>query len=460
MSRQQPGLFLYDIPALANIILNSGLNKTYFENFVNRAKDKSAKDTMENYFNLVVAHCVAQRIEPTESDKIERLRSFQNLLNQRQINVKSALKGYSNIITAALHAPGSADLAQKTRLEKEKSKAEKTYQKSVSILIRRIIYAIQKGTDELSYLWSKLNNLYLEIAGIYDICDTIFEPKNEMENTLKAIMTEVFSHTKSGENPKASQLEFLLSMIKRDWSKWEVDLPSILQPYLSAVVDNPEQIELAALLLTYGTGKIESTNYQQVGEVILNASPATVAALLKHLVDIGSVIEYQWSRFGNKPHEIGPVKDFMDLVVSYCLVDVKPDQIDNMRLLFRILDENHISIKDTLNSCLGEIILRADSGQLANLMLEFGAVPKSDAGLFSDPVYIRFIEDAYKNGNISKENLHKYLPKASTDDVGEVLSAMTQEKSGSGLFKSHTPVSAGTTAEDKAREVSLAPLEI
>lgn len=218
-----------------------------------------------------------------------------------------------------------------------------------------------------------------------------------------------------------------------------------------------ENIDLSIFILKYNTKK-DNFNvkeiWKRVAEVTLNAKPETVTTVLNDLLTKGSKMQTGGGRF-HVPNEIGPIKDLMNIVVTYCLGCVEPDQMANMRVLFDFLDTNHINVRHILNSSLGEIILEGNH-ELAYLLLAQGAVPKDAMSLIDDDRYKDFIQEARNKGKISEENLHKFLPKTPKDDVSVVVSAMTQTGSGRGLFRN--PTSASPTAEGEIP--TLSPLVI
>lgn len=467
MSREQNDLVSTFVKEIFSLGFESASTLFSLDDLLNKAKEENQMESFEKFLNQIVAECVARRITPGERgdkvvdgereysvDKIEQLRIFQEFLNRNHINVKNALNGHPDIVSAALNAPSVTptvpaadstsivDFKEVPKIDLEES--YQLYQKMASQLIHQIISSFQKATAKVDESWGMLVKSQQIISELYDLSKTPFDYGKEQENVLRPIVEAV-----GVDSSKVFELDSLFNMAKKSWPQCESSLSSILRPYLDAMVysTEPKDIELTALLLRHGTekGKINVENWELVANVILNAKPETVKILLTDLLAKGSKIQPDRGRF-HIPNEIGPIKDLMEVVVTYCL-GAEPNQMANIKILFKFLDDHHINLQHALNSYLSETI-QDGRHDIAYLLLAHGVVPKDARSLADNDIYKKFIQEAHNKGVISKENLDKYLPKAYKDDLSVIVPAMINDKSGLGFYREVSSPSVGASAED------------
>ena len=183
--------------------------------------------------------------------------------------------------------------------------------------------------------------------------------------------------------------------------QWGLTLEKILAPYLSEMGDpiRDEEIELGALLLSYGASKLDLTTQKQISQVILNADEMSVKDVLSRMSNIRKrLAEVEQRGF----------KDSMELIVARCfsrISSIEPEQIPSLRLLLDFIVNHNLKI-NYIDTILNKAILENNLA-VGALMLSHGAEPKVDSTATFDK-FENFIADALKNASTS-EDIKKYL---------------------------------------------------
>lgn len=266
--------------------------------------------------------------------------------------------------------------------------------KSLSELKGQLLTALERGTLlELEFILPRMDNLYRHYHYAPD------ELKQIQEEDFNLVLASILR--RMPEDPldeldiiktspaliakiQIPQLDFLFQFVLYEW---HLNLPNCLKKYLEELGERIrlEEIELAALLLTYGANEFDSRTIIQTMEVILNASAGSVQAVLDRMSIIGR----------NRYVEFSIA---MQRIVIYCFAIPSlinhSQKIPNLRLLCQFVEKHNIDIKDILSKKIDEAILK-NYLEIGALLLAFGAQINVD--IINSTILEKFITDGLAN---------------------------------------------------------------
>lgn len=182
---------------------------------------------------------------------------------------------------------------------------------------------------------------------------------------------------------RASQLLFFFEFAVHEW---DLNLENFLEPYLKELGSEirDEDVELAALLVSFGASNFDSVSWNQLQKIILNAEADSVQRVLNRLFDLGK----------------------------------KPDQIPHMRVSLDFLNTHHVEMSDILSRVVDEAI-QDQNTELAALLLAYGAKPQETDSAALE----KFVAEALEN-RAAREDINKYI---SREYIHAAKSATTAE---------------------------------